>query len=146
MKGLILLCPLLLSMPAAFASETQGTAAPEIATESSETLANDIFRPIFLRTFNFYKPGERLPTFVIATAKDLVSGKEYQQEREIDQYWYEAIRGTELEELYHSSNGVIFLRPGTYRFSGHDNFCFLQNKEVTIDPQTKTVDLLIGCE
>lgn len=153
----ILLATAILLAPQLLANESQsdGLESSHLAVNASShsagnTLHSDgpvkAFHPVFLKTYDFYKPSERVYSFAIIEAKDLESGEVYKQEREIDPYWYEAIRGTELEKLYRESNGVIFLRPGTYHFSGHDNFCFLKEDDITIKADTQSLDLLMGCE
>lgn len=102
-------------------------------------------RAVFIKQIDFYS-GKQTYSWALATAKNVETGEVVSQEREIDPYWVEAIRDTESGKWYQESNGVIFLQPGTYEFSGSDSFCFFAKQEVEIKADTHVIELKIGCE
>jgi hypothetical protein len=96
---------------------------------------------VFFKVYDFYS-GKKTATDAVVTAKNVQTGEEFTQEREISQSLYDS----ELGAISRESNGVIFLAPGTYTFAGQSNFCFISEQTVEIKADTQVVDLKVGCE
>lgn len=146
MKKILFLASLIVCEQAVLAGEStapalqsEGSSAPN-AIDSSRLL-----QPVFIRTYDYYAPNERVWTSLRVTATDVVSGEKFVQAPEFESWMYPIVKDLGLESAMAGSNGVIFIKPGRYQVSGYKGFCFLKEQYVSITEETSNIDLFVGC-